>query len=178
MALDRPAFEREILRLLDQLYSFARWLAREDDAARDLVQDTVVQALQAREGFEAGTNLRAWLFRIARNRFLDLRARRQREPLGEIMDPSQDGARDASGAEALLGDRELARLQGLVRGDITRALETLPEVYRMAILLTDVEGWTWAEAAEMLGVPVGTVQSRVFRGRRALRLLLKDYAPA
>jgi RNA polymerase sigma-70 factor (ECF subfamily) len=77
----------------------------------------------------------------------------------------------------MFGDRELGRLAGLVRGDITRALEALPEVYRTAVVLADVEGWTWEEVAAALDVPIGTVQSRVFRGRRALRTLLEDYAP-
>jgi len=172
---EQSTFEQEALGLLDAVYKFARWLTRGEADARDLVQETYLLALQARHRFQPGTNLRAWLFRIARNRFLDGYQRRQREPL---WDDELLGVRAAPGVtESLLGDRDLGRLQGLVRGDIARALDSLPEVYRSAIVLADVEGMTWEETAEVLGVPVGTIQSRVFRGRRALRLLLKDYAP-
>lgn len=173
--LDREAFEREALGLLDPLYRFALWLTRNEADARDLVQDTFLLGFRAREQFQPGTNLRAWLFRIARNRFVDTLARKRREPSVEDVTPGN--AVEAEGPEAFFGDRELARLQLLVRGDIGRALEALPEPFRSAVVLADVEGWTWEEVAGTLGVPIGTVQSRVFRGRRALRALLKDYAP-
>ncbi len=94
-------------------------------------------------------------------------------PGGDTPEPGEQ----ADDATAFFGDRELGRVQSLVRGDITRALATLPEAYRTAIVLADVEGWTWEEVAAILAVPIGTVQSRVFRARRALRTLLKDYAP-
>ena len=168
-------FEQDLLGFLDPLYRFARWLTGNDTEARDLVQDTFVLALRSREQFAAGTNLRAWLFRIARNRFLDLRQRRRRERLAGS--DTQDPGEQADPTAAFFGDHELGRIQGLVRGDIGRALAALPEAYRTAIVLADVEGWTWEEVAAILGVPIGTVQSRVFRGRRALRALLKDYAP-
>jgi RNA polymerase sigma-70 factor (ECF subfamily) len=174
--LDPPSdFEQDTLELLDPLYRFARWLAGSDADARDLAQDTLVLALRARGQFTPGTNLRAWLFRIARNRYLDLRHRQRREQLAgpDAPDPG-DRAGDAA---PFFGDQELGRIQGLVRGDITRALAALPEPYRTAIVLADIEGWTWEEVAAILSVPIGTVQSRVFRGRRALRTLLKDYAP-
>jgi RNA polymerase sigma-70 factor (ECF subfamily) len=168
-------FEQEALRLLDPLYRFARWLTGSDAEARDLVQDTFVLALRSRDQFAPGTNLRAWLFRITRNRFLDLRHRRHRERLSGPDTPEPSEQIDETAA--FFGDRELGRVHGLVRGDITRALTALPEAYRTAIVLADVEGWTWEEVAAILGVPIGTVQSRVFRGRRALRVLLRDYAP-
>ena len=168
-------FERETLGLLDPLYRFARWLAGTDADARDLAQDTLVLALRSREQFTPGTNLRAWLFRIARNRYLDLRHRQRRE---QVVGPDAPEPGDrADDPATFFGDQELGRIQGLVRGDITRALAALPEAYRTAIVLADIEGWTWEEVAGILGVPIGTVQSRVFRGRRALRMLLKDYAP-
>ena len=139
------------------------------------MQDTFLLALRACDQFRAGTNLRAWLFRIARNRFVDTLARKRREPSLEDLAPGDPV--EAEEPEPFFGDRELARLQLLVRGDIGRALEALPEPYRSAVVLADVEGWTWEEVAGTLGVPIGTVQSRVFRGRRALRTLLQDYAP-
>jgi RNA polymerase sigma-70 factor (ECF subfamily) len=170
-----PDFEQETLGLLDPLYRFARWLTGSDPDARDLAQDTLVLALRSREQFTPGTNLRAWLFRIARNRYLDLRHRQRREQVAgpDVPEPS-DRADDPA---PFFGDQELGRVQGLVRGDISRALAALPEPYRTAIVLADIGGWTWEEVAAILGVPIGTVQSRVFRGRRALRTLLKDYAP-
>jgi RNA polymerase sigma-70 factor, ECF subfamily len=168
-------FEQEVLGLLDPLYRFARWLTESEADARDLVQDTILLALRSRAQFALGTNLRAWLFRIARNRYLDVRHRRRRERVAgpDVAEPSEH----ADDPAPFFGDQELGRIQGLVRGDITRALAALPEPYRTAIVLADVEGWTWEEVAAILGVPIGTVQSRVFRGRRALRTLLKDYAP-
>jgi RNA polymerase sigma-70 factor (ECF subfamily) len=170
-----PDFEQEALELLGPLYRFARWLAGSDAEARDLAQDTMVLALRARAQFTPGTNLRAWLFRIARNRHLDLRLKQRRE---QVVGPdAPDPGDQADDPAPFFGDQELGRLQGLVRGDIARALAALPEPYRTAIVLADVEGWTWEEVAGILGVPIGTVQSRVFRGRRALRVLLKDYAP-
>jgi RNA polymerase sigma-70 factor, ECF subfamily len=168
-------FERETLGLLDPLYRFARWLTGTDADASDLVQDALLLALRSREQFAPGTNLRAWLFRIARNRYLDLRHRKRRERVAgrDVAEPGEQ----ADDATPFFGDQELGRIQGLVRGDISRALTELPEPYRTAIVLADVEGWTWEEVAAILSVPIGTVQSRVFRGRRALRILLKDYAP-
>jgi RNA polymerase sigma-70 factor (ECF subfamily) len=170
-----PDFEQEALGLLGPLYRFARWLAGSDADARDLAQDTLLLALRSREQFTPGTNLRAWLFRIARNRHLDLRLRQRREQVAgrDVPEPG-DQADDPA---PFFGDQELGRVQGLVRGDIARALAALPEPYRTAVVLADVEGWTWEEVAAILSVPIGTVQSRVFRGRRALRVLLKDYAP-
>src|SRR5262245_19209583 len=170
-----PDFEQEALGLLDPLYRFARWLAGSDADARALAQDTMVLALRSRDQFTPGTNLRAWLFRIARNRYLDLRHRQRRE---QVVGPDAPDPGDRADDPApFFGDQELGRVQGLVRGDIRRALAALPEPYRTAVVLADVEGWTWEEVAAILAVPIGTVQSRGFRGRRALRVLLKDYAP-
>ncbi len=168
-------FEQATLDLLDPLYRFARWLTGSDADARDLSQDTLLLALRSREQYTPGTNLRAWLFRIARNRYLDLRHRQRREQVSGSDAP--EPGEQADDAVPFFGDQELGRVQGLVRGDITRALAALPEPYRTAIVLADIDGWTWEEVAVILGVPIGTVQSRVFRGRRALRTLLKDYAP-
>lgn len=168
-------FEQEALGLLDPLYRFSRWLTGSDADARDLSQDTLLLALRSRGQYTPGTNLRAWLFRIARNRYLDLRHRQRREQVAGSDTPEPGDKADD--AVPFFGDQELGRIQGLVRGDITRALAALPEPYRTAVVLADVEGWTWEEVAVILAVPIGTVQSRVFRGRRALRTLLKDYAP-
>ena len=122
--------------------------------------------------------MRAWLARILRNRFID------RFRHGEREVPWPDGSQESNRLEAafdgqagLFGDAELARLMSLVRGDIERALRALPEDHRTVVLLCDVEQWGWEEAASVLGVPVGTVKSRLFRARRTLRELLSEYAP-
>ena len=122
--------------------------------------------------------MRAWLARILRNRFIDHFRHGEREV------PWPDGAEESKTLQAvcdeqagLFGDAELARLTSLVRGDIERALQALPEDHRTVVLLCDVEQWGWEEAASVLGVPVGTVKSRLFRARRTLRELLSEYAP-
>ena len=178
MNADRLAYEKEALAALDSTYRLARWLAPGEADARDLVQDTYVRALEARDTFLPGASMRAWLARILRNRFIDLKRRNGREL------PAQDDALEGKMMDAasstpsrLFGDEELGRLIPMVRGDIQRALQTLPEHHRTVVLLCDVEQWGWEEAAGVLQVPVGTVQSRLFRARRALRELLAEYAP-
>ena len=119
MAAPAEDFEEEALKLLAPLYRFARWLAGSDTDARDLAQDTLLLALRSREQFTPGTNLRAWLFRIARNRHVDLRLRQRREQVAgpDVPDPG-DRADDPA---PFFGDQELGRVQGLVRGDIAQA---------------------------------------------------------
>jgi len=168
---DRSAFDAALLTHLDSLYHFARWLTGSETEAKDLVQDTYLRALRAHGQFQPETNLRAWLFRIMRNRFIDEYWRRDREP--PLADPLEDAK--APGGSSPPGGR--GPDQSVVREDLNRALRALPEGYRTAVLLVDVEGWTLEETARALDVPVGTVQSRVFRGRRALRALLRDYTP-
>jgi len=173
MTHPEPQFEQLILEHLDGLYNLARWLTRNADDARDLVQETALKALKARDQFRGGTTLTAWLYRILRNSFIDRYWKRQREPLGQGVDFVQAlGER-----EQVLEDAEIERLRPLVAADINRALESLPEAWRITVLLAEVEGLTWEEVAEIMGCPLGTVQSRIFRARRVLRQLLKDYAP-
>jgi RNA polymerase sigma-70 factor (ECF subfamily) len=157
------------------MYSLARWLTRRGSAAEDLVQDTVVRALRAAHQFQPGTNLRAWLFQIMRNLFFSQQERRRLEP--ESMDPEQlsrvsGGAavRRGSDSGGGPGDRGL----GL---DLEEALACLPEESRTVMWLADVEDFTMGEIAEILGCPVGTVKSRLFRARLLLREQLRDYAP-
>lgn len=169
---DRSAFDAALLTHLDSLYHFARWLTGSETEAKDLVQDTYLRALRAHGQFQPETNLRAWLFRIMRNRFIDEYWRRDREP--PLADPLEDAKAPSLGSSPPGGR---GPDQSVVREDLNRALRALPEGYRTAVLLVDVEGWTMEEAARALDVPVGTVQSRVFRGRRALRALLRDYTP-
>ena len=178
MEIDRVAFETQALAMLDSTYRFALWLTRSEADARDLVQDTYLRALEARETFRSEASMRAWLARILRNRFIERFRRREREvpwPDGpEESDTPQERSDEQAG---LFGDAELARVLSLVRGDIERALEALPENHRTVVVLCDVEQWGWEEAATVLQVPVGTVKSRLFRARRTLRALLSEYAP-
>ncbi len=171
------AFARALLEHLDALYAFARWLSRNPADADDLVQETMLKGLRARATFQPGTNLRAWLFTILRRTFLNVEARSGREQ------PAASGPRlPGSGTQA--GDRlpdvpvdpEPALHAAVSRRAIDAALAALPAEYREAIWLCDVEELTMAEAADVVGCPVGTIKSRVFRGRALLRVSLKDYA--
>ena len=170
----RAAWEREALALLDGVYRLAIWLGAKDADARELVQETYVRALEARETFHEGRSMRAWLARILRNLYID---RRRREGREVAIDPDERTMLGESREAPLFGDAELGSLSSLVRGDIRRAVDALPEAYRIVVLLCDVDQWGWEEAAAALQLPIGTVKSRLFRARRALRELLSDYAP-
>ena len=166
------AFEREAIAHLDRLYNFAMWMTRKRADAEDLVQETYLKAFRAAHQFTPGTDLRAWLFTIMRNTYLNLVRRKGlewREPEGQT-GPEPAGGGPLDGTERLL-------LRTLVRDEIDAALEKLPPAYRMTIVLADLEGLPLAQAGQVLGCPVGTVKSRLARGRELLRALLRDYAP-
>lgn len=173
MSLPKGEFERMILEQLDGLYNLARWLTRNPDDAQDLVQETVVKALKAREQFRGGTSLNAWLYSILRNGFIDRYWKQHREPLSR----GEESAELMDQADSLQDALKIDHLRPLVGADINRALEALPESWRTTVLLAEVEGLTWEEVSEVMGCPLGTVQSRIFRARRALRKVLRDYAP-
>jgi RNA polymerase sigma-70 factor (ECF subfamily) len=157
------------------LYNLARYLTGKDADAEDLVQETYARALGAASRFTAGTNLKAWLFRILRNAFLDDARRRRRRPPGSELGPDEVASAAASDG-ALRGDAELDRLRTVVGEEIEAALMSLSEDGRMAVLL-DMEGLTEIEMADVLGCAPGTVKSRLSRARAALRDTLRDYAP-
>jgi RNA polymerase sigma-70 factor (ECF subfamily) len=169
-----PQLPRAALKHLDALFRLARHLTGRDEDAEDLVQDTYARALAGRIQFEPGSNLRAWLFRILRNAYIDSYRRARRSPvqtgLGDEEPPDAE-----AGSEPLRGDRELQRLKGVVAEDIEAALATLSVDARTVILL-DLEGMTEEELASVLGCAVGTVKSRLFRARAALRQRLSDYS--
>ena len=156
---------------LDALYSFAVHLSGSRRDADDLVQETYARALSGATTFVRGTNLRAWLFRILRNTFIDDRRRAKRSPI-------EVGETDTAGPdtdEPVCGDVELERMRSLVAGDLAAALAELPEEARTAVLL-DAEGFTESELAQVLGCAIGTVKSKLYRARASLRTRLRDYA--
>jgi RNA polymerase sigma-70 factor (ECF subfamily) len=156
---------------LDALYAFALRLSRNGAAAEDLVQETFARGLAHAHSFEPGTNLKAWLFRILRNLYFDMRRRDQRH-VEQVTD--LDASRDAS-LYALHSDAELERLRKLVAADIDVALSALTEEQRSVVLL-DLEGFSEREIAEIAGCAAGTVKSRLARARAALRAKLWEYA--
>jgi len=160
---DRAAFEAEALAQLDGLYATALRLTRDPAAAQDLVQDTFVKALRASRQFEPGTNLRAWLFTILHNTFRNDRRDAGRDPV-EVDSEAVDEAPVRAGGD----DPETLLLRASVGVELRAALEGLPDEYRVAVWLRDAEEFSYAEIAKMLDVPIGTVMSRIARGRRRL----------
>ena len=167
---------------MDQLYGAARRMTRNDAAAEDLVQETYLRAYKGFDRFTEGTNLRAWLFRILTNLFINEYRRRKRRP--EEVDL---GDTDSLYMYRGLGDADSARLSrsaedelldGLTSAEVRDAIESLPESYRVAVLLADVEGFAYKEIAEILDIPIGTVMSRLHRGRKRLRQTLQEFGEA
>mgnify|MGYP000523515941 CR=1 FL=1 len=171
-------FERDALPFLDQIYAGALRMTRNPSDAQDLVQETYIKAYRAFAGFQEGTNLKAWLYRILTNTYINLYRKAQREPrvnpVDEIHDwQMADAARHTSGG---LRSAEAEALDLLPNTVISDAFSEVPEDFRNAVYLADVEGFSYKEIAEIMEVPVGTVMSRLHRGRKALRELLADYA--
>ena len=162
------------LAYLDALYRIARRLTRRPADAEDLVQETYARALRGAGRFTPGTDLRAWLFRVLRNAFLDGRRHEERSPIDAQADPDALAEVPASSEGWLRGDAELERLRRVVGEEIEEALRALPEDARMVVLL-DVEGLGEAEIAEVMGCAPGTVKSRLYRARSALRVRLGEY---
>jgi RNA polymerase sigma-70 factor (ECF subfamily) len=172
-------FEEEALSYIDALYRSAVRMTRDPDDAEDLVQETYIRALRFRHQFQPGTNLKAWLFRILTNTFINIYRRKTARP--EFT--------DVTGLDEYVLYNRMAELQGGTSGDpehevidrlmdseVRDALDDLPEIFRSAVILADIEGFSYKEIAQILHVPIGTVMSRLHRGRRLLQRRLYDHA--
>lgn len=177
-AEDIEHFEQDALALMDSLYGAALRFTRNPPDAEDLVQETYLKAFRAWRQFEPGTNLKAWMFRILTNTFISSYRKERREPT--IV--SADGRSDFDLYQNLLEyvspdpSAETEVLERMVDEDVKQALSDLPESFRMAVVLSDVEGFSYKEIAKMLGIPIGTVMSRLHRGRKALQKALWNLA--
>jgi RNA polymerase sigma-70 factor, ECF subfamily len=174
----RERFERDVLPLLPNLYSAALRMTRNPSDAEDLVQDTILRAYRGFSSFQEGTNLKAWLYRILTNGFINTYRKRQREPVTVEGPDDVDEwyLFDRLGSRSVEASAESEVLDRIPDADVKAALEALPEGFRMAVLLADVEGFSYKEIAEIMDVPIGTVMSRLHRGRRALEKALYDTA--
>ena len=177
---DQATFAEDAMPLMDGMYSAAMRMTRNAADAEDLVQETYLKAFNAYERFETGTNLKAWMYRILTNSYINAYRKKQRRPDESDIDDIEDLYlyRRLGGAESAVLSRsaedELLEMFG--EDEVKLALEDLPEHYRMPILLADVEGFAYKEIAEILDVPIGTVMSRLHRGRKQLQKRLYSFA--
>ncbi len=175
----RSLFEEQAIPFMDQLYAAGLRMTRNPADASDLVQETFAKAYAAFGQFQQGTNLKAWLYRILTNTFINNYRKKQRDPYQGTIDDLEDW--QLGGAESVTQGRstrsaEAEAIDHLPDSAVKEALQSIPEDFRMAVYFADVEGFSYQEIADIMKTPVGTVMSRLHRGRRMLRDLLADYA--
>lgn len=169
-------FRSEMLPHLDAMYNFALRLTMDPTDAEDLVQDTVVKAYRFFNSYEKGTNAKAWLFRILKNSYINNYRKKSKRPNEVDYDEVSTFYETIRADQTDTSDLEERMYRDMLDDTVTKALEDLPEDFRSVVLLCDVEGFTYEEIANMLDVPIGTIRSRLHRGRNLLRAALESYA--
>ena len=169
-------FNDEILPHLDALYYFAMKLTANNDDAEDLVQDTIVKAFRFFSSYEKGTNAKGWLFRILKNSYINNYRKISKQPQNVDYDEIEPFYESIRSDQSSTTDMEANMYGEMMDDDVTSALGRLPEDFRTVVLLCDIEGFTYEEIANMLDVPIGTIRSRLHRGRNLLKTALMDYA--
>lgn len=169
-------FEREALPHMDALYNFALRLTTDADEADDLLQETYLKAYRFFDKFEQGTNCKAWLFRIMKNSFINMYRRSSKEPDKVDYNDVEEFYHSIRAESTDPNDLEQKIFSNILDDDVSNALESLPEEFRTVVILCDIEGFTYEEIADFVECPIGTVRSRLHRGRKMLRAKLLDYA--
>jgi RNA polymerase sigma-70 factor (ECF subfamily) len=169
-------FQEEIIPHLDAMYNFALRLTSEPNDAEDLVQDTIVKAYRFFSSYEKGTNAKAWLFRILKNSYINNYRKQSKQPSQVDYDEVATFYETIRAGRTDTSDLENRMFRQLIDDDISNALEKLPEDFRTVVLLCDVESFTYEEISNMLDVPIGTIRSRLHRGRNLLKAELQEYA--
>jgi len=169
-------FQEEIIPHLDAMYNFGLRLTSDPNDAEDLVQDTIVKAFRFFSSYEKGTNAKAWLFRILKNSYINNYRKKSKQPSQVDYDEVSSFYETIRADRTDTSDLEDRMFRELIDDDIANALEQLPEDFRTVVLLCDVEDFTYEEIANMLDVPIGTIRSRLHRGRNLLKAELVEYA--